>query len=400
MAAEPAIGGREQPDDRVEIKTLRSVDDLDGIRDWWASCPAHRDARIDFYLLILGSLPEVLHPYILAAYREGKLVALLLGRLESKPIVAKIGYLRFPTPGLRIINFLYAGRLGEASAEIDRAFADAIIAALRSDDAQAAMLHCLRIDSPLYDYAKRLPSFLLREHCPSVVVHRARNLPTGSGAFVASLSAKERSNQKRRTKRLEKDFGDRVRIDCLRTEGEVDRLASDAEIVARASYQRALGVGFRDTPETRHRLSLEAARGSLRGFILYLDDRPCSFWILSFCENVLYSDFLGYDSAYGHYTPGIYLVHKVLAQFCDTEPPGLVYRLDFGMGEMEWKTLLGDQVWQEGNIYIFSPKIRPILANGIYTMATLTNRVARGLLATANLDSYVKKAWRRRLAKM
>lgn len=383
----------------VDIRVFRSIGEADAIGEFWRSCPAHRDAGIDFYALMLGSLPEAMRPHILAAYRAGRPVALLLARFERRRIHARIAYLGVRTPTLRLLNFLYGGRLGEPSAEVDRAFIATILASLRAREADAAMLHYAPTDSPLYDGARAVPGFWRRDHFPSVLVHRARRLPTGPGALLASLSANERSQQRRRTKRLRTDFGERVRIDGFRQEGELDRLLRDAEAVARASYQRALGVGFHDGEGMRRRLALEAGRGSLRAFILYLDDRPCSFWILSLWDGVLYNDFLAYDQAYARYAPGIFLVIEALAQICDAAPPGRPYQLDFGMGEMEWKARLGDQAWREGNIYIFGATARALCASALCALVALADRALRTVLARIKLESVVKRAWRRRLAK-
>src|SRR5689334_25406573 len=106
---------------------LRSTDELASIRDFWTSCRAHRDGHIDFYHFILESYAEVIRPHVVAVCRDGAPVALLLGRLEQRVVGAGFGYLKIPTPSLRLLCCLYGGRLGEASPEIDRLLVDSVL---------------------------------------------------------------------------------------------------------------------------------------------------------------------------------------------------------------------------------------------------------------------------------
>jgi hypothetical protein len=380
----------------IRVTVLRSRDELAGVRDFWLSCRAHRDGQHDFYHFILDIYPEVIRPHVIAAYREGTPVALLLGRLERRAVGAGFGYLNIPTPPLRLMNFLYGGRLGESSAEIDRLFVEAMLTSLRSNEADAAMLHYPRIDSPLYRFARSLPGRSQRDHFPSVLIHRRRSLPGGSGRFLAGLSSNERNNQKRRRKKLAGDFAGAVRIDRFDDASAIDRLACDAESVAARSYQRALDVGFRDDADMRRRLLLEAQCGALRASILYLADRPCAFWITALRDGVLYNDYLAYDQAYARYAPGMLLVVDMLERICDAAPPGETLQLDFGMGEMEWKARLGDQHWLEGNIYIYGRSVRAVATNLIRSLTLALDRVLRAVLARMGLVAWLKRQWRRR----
>jgi hypothetical protein len=388
----------EPPNSSTSVKVLRSVGELAAMRDFWTSCRAHRDGQFDFYHFIVDSYPEVVRPHVIAVYRDGAPVALLLGRLERRASSAAFGYLKIPTPSLRLLNFLYGGRLGDDSPEIDRLFIESMLASLRASEADAAMLHYPPIDSPLYRFARALPGFWRRDHFPSVIVHRRRSLPAGKGAFMAGLSSNERNNQKRRHKKLASDFAGKVLIERFDDETAIDRLARDAEIVAAQSYQRALGVGFRDDADMRRRLLLEARRGALRGAVLYVADRPCSFWITAFRDGVLYNDYLAYDQAYARYAPGMLLVIDMLERICDAAPAGETRQLDFGMGEMEWKARLGDQQWLEGNLYIYGPTLRAGVTNIVRSLTLALDRLVRAMLAKTTLIAWLKRIWRQRRA--
>ena len=100
----------------THVTVLRSIGELAGIHDFWTSCRAHRDGQFDFYHFIVDSYPEVVRPHVIAVHRDGAPVAILLGRLERRVVGAGFGYLKIPTPPLRLLSFLYGGRLGESSA--------------------------------------------------------------------------------------------------------------------------------------------------------------------------------------------------------------------------------------------------------------------------------------------
>ena len=91
----------------------------------------------------------------------------------------------------------------------------------------------------------------------------------------------------------------------------------DAEELARRSYQRGLGVGFTSSPQMRQRLEFEAAKGWLRGYVLYFEEKACAFWIGSLYQGTFYSDFIGYDADYAKFSPGLYLVINALEELSD-----------------------------------------------------------------------------------
>jgi hypothetical protein len=86
----------EQRDGSTSVVILRSTGELAAIRDFWTSCPAHRDGQIDLYHFIVDSYPEVVCPHVIAVYRDGAPVATLLGRLEQRVVGAGFAISRSP----------------------------------------------------------------------------------------------------------------------------------------------------------------------------------------------------------------------------------------------------------------------------------------------------------------
>jgi hypothetical protein len=269
---------------------------------------------------------------------------------------------------------------------------------LRAGEADAALFEGVVLESPLHVAARSEPSRLAADFVLVPLVHRMRRVATGPGQFLAGLSANERSNQKRRLRRLREDFAGAVRFERFADEGEVARLMDEAEAVAKTSYQRGLGVGFVHSPAMRRRLGLEARQGTLRGYVLHVGDRPCAAWITSFRQGVLYNDFLAYDPQFAKYAPGTCLVMHVIEDIAGSAAGTDHITIDFGPGEMEWKARLGNVSRYEATVHVFAPTLKGIALNLARAGCVATARTAKAALERYGVAARIKRAWRTRIA--
>jgi Acetyltransferase (GNAT) domain len=378
----------------TQISVLETWDEIEPFRQFWTVQQPHRDADIDFFCFFIEQSNEASRPHVIVLTRGGQTQALLVGRIDQTQPVVKFGYLRMPTPRMRLLTFVHGGLLGsllDGDAEI---LVRHVVGWLAAGKADAAMFHCVPIDSPIYRAAASLPSFLWADHVTHPQAHRIRDLSNMTGAFLASLPSRERTYQRQRQRMLFNDFGKKMRIDHFHNIADVDRLMADAEAVARASYQRRLGVGFSATPDTRRWLEFEAKRGGLRGYLLYLDDKPSAFWIGTLSNNVFLSEYLAFNPVHGRYSPGSYLLIKAMEEMCEDPRGADVARIDFGIGDAIYKARLGNQSWLESSVYIYAPTIKGLWVNALRTSASLTTRMARAILEQVKVLSQVKRLWR------
>ncbi len=147
----------------------------------------------------------------------------------------------------------------------------------------------------------------------------------------------------------------------------MDELALAAELLASKSYQRGLGTGFFDTPLMRAQLSLKAERGWLRGYVLFLGGKACAFWIGDVNRGTFGSDYLGYDPSLAKYSPGMYLIVKVIEGFCDGNRDE-VTAIDFGPGPAQYKEVLSTEEWRSMAVYIFASTLKGFTINFIRTL--------------------------------
>jgi hypothetical protein len=378
----------------VHVRVLKTPPELEEIRREWESWPGNRDSDIDYYLTILHSIPETVRPHVIVVYRGGRPDAILVGRIDRGRIHCAVGYLRV-NPRAEIMYFVYGAFRGTPSNENCDLMVNEILRGLSRGEGDVAYLNFLRRDSDLCRLAMTRPSPLSRDYARITQPHFAAALPATVEEFYRGLSSGFRWQAKNKQKKLLKDFAGAVRIRCFRDLAELDNMIEDVEQVARKSYQRGLGVGFIDCPDTRERLRLKAERGWLRGYVLYLAERPCAFWIGDINLNTFGSDYLAYDAEFGKYSPGMFLIVKVIEGFCDGNREG-VTEVDFATGHAQYKGVLANREWSEASVYIFAPSLKGISLNLVRSFAGGIDQALKRALAHTGLLKEIKKKWRAR----
>ena len=382
-------------DREASVRVLRAIPELGEIREVWESWPGNRDSEMQSYLTFVRTNPGTLRPHVLAVYRGGRPDAILVGRIDQGQIRCRLGYLGMGF-GARIMCFVYGALRGNPCPENCELLVNEILRSLSLGEADAAYLNFLRRGSDFYRLGTKKPSLWCGGHMRMTQRHFAATLPSTVEAFYGGLSYASRQKAKQKQRKLLKAFGGNVRMRCFRDMTDLESLIQDVEQVAKKSYQRGLGVGFMDSPETRKQLRFKAERGWLRAYILYIADRPCAFWVGDLNQSTFGSDYMGYDPEFEKYSPGMYLILKVIESFCDGNREG-VTEVDFSPGEAQWKEVLSNREWEEEAIYIFAPSIKGISLNLVRSFVSGIDQAAKKVLASTNLLQRIKKRWRARV---
>lgn len=377
----------------IKVQAVRSLAGIDRIRQPWTSWQRHPNADVDFYLTVLNSRPEILRPHIFVLYRDGRPDAMLIGRIEEGRIEYKFGYKTFYRAPVRQLTLIYGGRLGNFSAENCGVLAHEVMKCLRQGEADVAFLNHLRTDSPFYAAITQLPGFLSRDHFQAAVPHRSMKLPGRVEELSRCIPGDTRREARRRARLLSADYSNRVELRCFREVPDLECMLPDVEEIARKTYQRGLGVGFLDGPETRRRLSLEAEKGWLRAYILYVADKPCAFWLGSLHDGTFHSGDVGYDPSFRKYAPGTLVLMKILEDLCNNN----VQEMDFGLGDAEWKQRFGNEQWLETSVYVFAPRLKAVSLNLLRAPLVLLEELMKKVLEHRGLLAKLKKAWRENL---
>jgi Acetyltransferase (GNAT) domain len=391
---------RERANAILQVRVLRTRAEIEEIRCFWLKIQRQPNADIDFFLEVLASRQKKQwQPHVLLLYRNGAPDAILVGRREKSRMNLKIGYAAFLKPWVRALIFIYGGLMGNTCAENCEAFAVSIKRSLRENEADVAYFNHLEGDSPLYTALNRVGTFFTRDHFPMLQTHRGIVLPERMAEIWQGLSSKVRKNQRWQAKKLCNAHGGNVRIRCFKDLSELGFVMREMEQIARKTYQRALGVGFIDDTEMRAQLHLKVVKGWLRIFVLYLEGKPCAYWAGTIYHGTFHSDLMGYDPEYSKYSPGMYLVMQVIEGFREPTNAREVDSIDFGLGDAQYKEVLGNMQWQDASLYCFAPHARGLMLNALRTPLLLADRAARRALQKARLVQDVKSFWRHRLTK-
>ncbi len=379
----------------IGVTILRSVAQVEEHRAAWSQLLHHPNADIDLFLSEIQSRPQILRPHVILLQRDGEPDSILVGRLEIGKMGARFGYASLLTYHARTLTFIYGGLQNSKPAEYSATvLAREVMNSLRNREAEVAFFNHVRSDAPLCAALSRAAGRFGRDYFPITQVHRGMQVPATAEAFLGGLSPKVRRNQ--RWKKLLHDYPDAVRIECFSENSQLDLMCKDMESIAKKTYQRALGVGFADDQDSRRRMRLRAEKSWVRGYILYIEGIPAAFWLGTVCRGTFHSDSMGYDPAFSKYSPGMYLIVRVIEKLCDLKHEQRVSFIDFGLGDAEYKQILCDTEWQDTTTYVFAPTVRGVALNLIRTPVLLVDWAARIILERTHLAARVKKLWRDR----
>jgi hypothetical protein len=353
------------------------------------------DADLDFVRTLVAASDHSHEPYAAVVGSESRADAMLLGRIETVPMTARIGYASVLKARLRALTVV----LGGIQVRDEQAIAPllGIVADSLADGAfDVVLIPSVRVGSPLHDAVRALAPATRRAHPPDVAVHRRLRLPEGYDAFLAALGRSTREGVKRYSKKLEREYGDRLSVEVLTGPDDVDRVFTDVEAIAAKTYQRGLGVALADDARTRALVGLGLERGWYRVWLLALDGVPVAFWPGYAYGGVFSIGTPGYDPAFGHLRVGTYLQMRMIEDLCASDD---VEVLDFGAGDAEYKRRFSNEESLEEEMAVFAPRFRPMAVNGVRSALAGASHGARSLLRRLGVEDAVRRRLRARAAR-
>ena len=369
------------------------MEEIEELRSIWIRMQYHPNTDIDNYLTVVASFEDVIRPHVILFSQNGQPKALAVGRLERKNMGITLGYKTLFKFKTHCLTIMYDGLLGNWTQEISHLLVTELMKSLKRNEADIVWFNLLRSDSQIYEKARQVPSFFCRDHVIETNPHWKMILPNSLVDFLQKMTAKHRYWLNRLPRVLEKDYSGKVIYKYYQRKDELDELFADAEEIARKTYQRDLDAGFMDNSIMRQRLAMSADHGWLRAYLLYVDDKPCAFWMGTLYGKVFHLDFTGYDSTFKRYEPGTILFMRMIEDLTNNK----VEEIDFGFGDAFYKQRFGDQHWDESSVYIYAPTIKGILFNTIRTINLILYKNLLRLAEKTNILQKIKRLWRDKL---
>jgi hypothetical protein len=346
-------------------------------------------------LLALVRWQQESRPHVVLLETRGAPAALVVGSIERARIRCRIGYKSFWLPPLNCLTVIHRGLLGQ----IDEGNSALLLAELgkllKSAEADVVFFPYVDTQSPFVQAVQGRIGGLRRSHFNRVDIHRTMTVPASMEAFYQGCSKKHRANLRRYVRRIEEQFGERSVITRYNGPQRVDDYVAAAAEVSAKTYQHGLGCGLENNERTRDLLKNAARQGELRGYVMFLDGQPCAFQHGVIYRGGYFLEQIGFDSKWKDLNVGTVLFLEALQDLCQDNGGAKV--IDFGFGEADYKRCYGDKVWTDVSFYLFAPRLRPLLANLVFSGTSgLSLGLARVLEKTGAIG-WIKRHWRNRL---
>lgn len=338
------------------IRVLRSLDEIETIRSFWEEQQGHPEANIDVFAKEVELGRDVVSPHAVLALNSDQPVAMVVGIVTTKRIIVRISHGLLSGPILRTLTIRPDRVFGSCDDVCCHLFVSEFIAALRRKEVELVEIVNCDQTSSLFQAAKRTPRFLCRDLLPEKAPHWKTVLPENLDELLKGMGPKQRHDWYRKERRMRREFGSRIQTRCFTDRGDVAVLCDERERVARKSIQR-----LRWPSDAVRRLETEAAFstmaecGSLRGFLLYIDEQPCAFYVCYIHRGVLHFHSSGFDLRYREWSPGVVLLKQVLEHVYKHEPT--IKEIDWSAGDQRFKRHLGNRVSTVGSICIYAPTL-------------------------------------------
>jgi len=375
------------------IRTLRNPQDLETVRACWEEWQNHPNNDFEHFKLVCQLRREVISPYVTAMECDGRPRALLVGRLERTQFVPSIGYFKPARIPAKVLTVLHEGLLGRVDEEICKMYVWHLWSLLASGEADAVVFHKLSEDSPLL---RALQSYGPRLWCEKRLVwyaHWQTVLSGEEGLLMKNMKPKHRALIRKKQRSLESVFRGKVTWRWVSRVDDVPRLCARLEEVAAGTYQRGLESGFMDNEEHRQRYALFASRGQLRAQLLEIDGRVRAFDIGIVYNDIFFGAETGYNPDLREFAPGTLVMLRMVDELVQEG----VRKVDWGLGDADYKQQFGDQSWREATVRLFAPTAKGIALRTSMGLFSTIDSFGRGLVQKIGILHRLKTGWRRRL---
>lgn len=374
----------------ITLDIYTGVAELSALKADWCRLQNHPNVDWEHFFLYLGTQGVSARPWVMAVKEDNAVKCIVVGRVEADRATIDLGYW---TPGLgrmTSLKILTEGVLGamspEMAAVVIRRLCDELV-----EGRFARVLFCnIRTDHPLVATARSAPKRFLPMLLADPQAHWRKTLPKDVAAFWADLSRKHRYWLKRLAKKIEEDFPKALSYEVFKEPAQTDSFCEIAEQIARKTFQRGLGVGFKNDDFFRSRCRIFAVKGCFRGYVLRLAGTPKAFWMGCVYGDTFHSEYTGYDPELRHHEVGSLLLTHLMEELIREG----VRFVDFGLGSAFYKQRFGDESWEECDVVLYAPTLR----NRVIAMSSAAAKQARSVAMRLPFVDRIKKVWRQHAA--
>jgi hypothetical protein len=385
--------------DNLHIEIIKSFEGIEEIRQIWEKMQAKEaypttNADIDRYLLSIKAPKKQVQPYIILIKNNDTVISMLIGSIHESRIKCDLGRKTIFKPLLKTLTIVYGGILGNQSETICNLLVGEITTLLSSGEIDAAHFNHLVTDSFFYKYTRKKINIFCRSHFPKTLPIRYLLIPQSFDQFLDACSHNSRRNYRRWTKKFENNFKNRFEIKTYSNDDEVDTALEQMAGISAKTYQGACGRGIVNDTATQVLFHNAAKKNWLRSYIISIDNKPCAFWTGLKYGSVFYAEFTGYLTKWRKFHIGTILFFKLVRDLCENPDVGF---LDFSLGEGQHKHWGESRLRSVASVYIFAPRVFPIIVNIIHSSLLSFRAFAIGLAKRLYILNVIQKHRHRRI---
>ena len=377
------------------IKILRSVAEIEKIRSFWEAQQWHPDGDIDLVINVIISRKEVVSPYILLILNNNKPETIIIGIIETRRILyTDVSYHHLYSPELQVLTFIPGRVLGNENNLCSSLIITQLQKSFKLKEFDLIVLNYINSDSPFFRLAQSMPGFISQDDNPNIKSHWKLILPGSIDDVYNKMDTKQRHELFRKERRIQNECQGTITYRCYKDETDLPFVLNEIETIAQKTRQRFLerDFSFRNNTEMKFFLSISANHGWLRSYLLYIDDKPCAFYIGIIYKNIFYFYFSGIDMNYNNCSPGVVLLKHILEEIynCDDD----IKEIDWGTGDTLFKKHLGNYSEQVGILYIFPPTLYGLYLNCTKALLVFTITFLKTVLIKLGIKDKITSPWR------
>lgn len=359
------------------IKIIDTIEDIKTIRDFWTKHQHHIYSDIDYYLFSFKNDPEFLQPFITVLYKKEIPESIIVGRIATRTLDWKIGPQKFGKSETRCLEIGYHGFLGNFSFDTTRIMIKFLIQSLKKIKVSFIYFDRINTESTIFAALRKIPNLINRDFVFLKYKNYKLKLPDSFEAFykTKSRSTKKMINSYRN--RLKNKFGENCRIKSYLHEDQVDIALKDIHDIAMKSYLQAMGQGFQNSETDQKKWLFLAKRSNFRADIMYINKRPCAFWLGNSYKGKYFLSYTGYDPEFHYYHVGtvvlIYVIEKL------SQDPNC-HEIDYGLGTEAYKKMFGNECNNVANFMIYSSSLKGQIIKVLRLLTIGSTQLAKKLL--------------------
>ena len=380
----PELGDKE-----LSVQVATSAQAIKDLTPFWTKWTHSLDTDIEYYLHTVRTDPTILSPYVITVCEGDVTQAMLVGLLREKTVSVIVGWVRISGPTARVLEVTKGGRVGRQSALMDKLIALQLSVFVESNHVDMLSFQDMPSNSELFNQLNHLPRVGLKHHVVHADYDSVLLLTTREGKPAAIFSGKNKRENRRKKRILERAFPNKTRFRCFSDSAEMAAGIGDAFTIADKTWQYHVGCGLTNSLEDRERFKFFSKQGWLRIYILYINDVPCAFLIGQLYRRTFYCHSAGYHFRFARFSIGSLLIAWAFEKLAETGTE----QVDLGTGNQEFNRRLGCLTCEDVQLHLYAPTLRGLWLSMFFATTQIMRAAAHKIRSRLKLNR-IRKLWR------